>query len=367
MRYLLFGRALTCVFSPYHHFQGSHKVLNRSADLRLFLQADETEFAIESSRLAMESGGPAPAGNSTAAIAARKTLAEAAKLFRNFSQTTHNFGVPQTASEQDAGGSGNEGGTHVEPSSFQGMENTDYLKTRSYMSALEDMLFESYQCAERLSKQYYSLASALSDFGAAMGSLGRHKEFGEANGSGASMSDSVNGTGAPSSSLGSNSTNLMAQLSAQASSASVVCRKTADELSRKFEAPMKEFARSIRSCKKAMADRDNALEARQSAREEVETRRARLTRLRSTPGVRGERVAQAERDLHAAQCQADILSEEYNKICQRMDADLLRFQRERVEDVGCVLNNFATLQDQSAMQLSELWSRLAVSDARAYS
>ena len=61
----------------------------------------------------------------------------------------------------------------------------------------------------------------------------------------------------------------------------------------------------IKTARKSMADRSAALGVYHAARGEVDARRARLARLRGTPGIREERVAEAERDLAEAQRRAE--------------------------------------------------------------
>lgn len=330
--------------------QAAHSILNRSPDLRLFLQADETEFAIESSRIFTDDGSAVPAGNSTAAIAARKTISEAAKIFKSLSRSIANNPSNTQRTEEN----GDDGPSNV---LTKESEDVGYLKIRSYMSSLDDLLSESHQSAERLSKQHAALASALFDFSSAIGALSRHQEVSKSGTVGIKNddNDSIFDVERETASR------TIAHLSAQASLASAVCRKTSDELKKNFEAPMKESSRSIKSCKKSMSDRADALNACKTAREDVENRRLRLSRLRSTPGVREDRVAQAERDFQASQRRFDELSEQYASICRRMDDDLIRFQRERVVEMKQILKSFVEIQDRSAQELAILWRRLAAS------
>ena len=137
--------------------------------------------------------------------------------------------------------------------------------------------------------------------------------------------------------------------------AAAVCRRSEGELSSAFEAPLKEFARAVKAAKKAMVDRSDALAARQAARADVDARRAKLSRVRATPGVREERVVEAERDLQAAHAKAEAAGNAYAALVDRMNADLPRFQNERVEEMGYVLRDFAEAEGRAAAELARAW------------
>lgn len=95
------------------------------------------------------------------------------------------------------------------------------------------------------------------------------------------------------------------QLGERADAVSKLCASSSASLAASFEAPLKEFVRTAKAVKKVCADRSAALQAYQQARGDVDARRTRLAKLRGTPGVREERVAEAERDLSDAQQRAE--------------------------------------------------------------
>ena len=146
-----------------------------------------------------------------------------------------------------------------------------------------------------------------------------------------------------------------AALSDRAAAVAAISRRSSEELAASFEAPMKEFMRSVRAAKKAMSDRSDALAARQAARADVDAKRARLTRLRATPGLAEERVMEAERDLQTAMSRADDATQAYSEIVQRMDSDLTRFQQERVKEMGSVLALFSRVEAKAAADAAKLW------------
>lgn len=297
----------------------SHPDLSNSPDLRLFLQSDETEFAIESSRAAAETGGAAPAATGGAANAARKTLSGAAKFLRSLSQNT-GFGASTGATM---------GLPSIQPPRDD-EESADYLKARSYFWELEGHLAEAHRQAERLVRHHGTLATALSDFSGAMAALGRTQD------------DNTEEAG-------------FTELASQANAVADVCRRSSENLAKSFEAPMKEFMRSVRAAKKAMLERSDALAARNAARADVEARRARLTRLRSTPGMKEERVKEAERELDDSLRRSEAAARAYSAIVHRLDADLIRFQRERARDIGLVLKEFAVAEAAATAEMARLW------------
>jgi sorting nexin-1/2 len=309
----------------------AHPLLHNSPDLRLFLQSDETEFAIESSRMAAEAGDAAPAATSGAASAARKTFNGAARLFKSLSQSA--------AGLTNVGGSSSSTSTHITyPREEE--ESVEYLKARAYFSDLENHLAEVHKQAERLVRHHGALAAALSEFSGAMAALGRHQEEEVGRQAGTPVIRSF------------------VTLSDRAAAVAGVSKRSSEELAASFEAPMKEFMRSVRAAKKAMADRSEALAARQAARADVDAKRARLTRLRATPGLVEERVMEAERDLQTAMKTADDATKAYSNIVQRMDSDIIRFQQERVEEMKKVLTLFSQVEAKAAADSAKLWDTL---------
>ena len=322
----------------------AHPTLSYSPDFRLFLQADETEFAIEASRMAAEAGDAAPAATGGAAGAARKTISSAARLLRSISQTVAGNGASHGPSSIPST-SGVSVSTSGIASARDEEESAQYLKHRAYFYELEALLTEAHRQAERLVRHHGTLAAALSEFSGAMAALGRHQEeeVGHAGAGPVAQSFST--------------------LSEQASKVANVSRTSAEQLHTSLEAPMKEFMRSVRSAKKAMEDRSEALGARQAARAEVDAKRARLTRLRTTPGLAEERVVEAERELTGAMGRADATAAAYAELVQRMDVDLVRFQQERVEEMSRVLNAFAEKEAEMANETAALWQKLSLAEA----
>lgn len=307
----------------------AHPLLSGSPDLRLFLQADETEFAIESSRLSTESG---EVGTSSATSnVAQKTFNTAAKLLRKFALST---GTVQSAIQTNASRHGR--------STSDAEESSEYLKIRTYFWELESHLAEAHRQAEKLIRQQTTLSTSLAEFGNSFSVLARLQQLGNEKGA-------MEGTNSTVQSL--------KDLERKASLVSKLYLESSQRLLQAFEAPMKEFMRSVRSAKKSMEERADALASRERARAEVDSQRARLTRIRNTPGIKEERVMEAERDLQVALTQADEASKTYLEIVHRMDSDLVRFQRERVQEMEFVLRNFASAEAAMAAEMAQIWGQ----------
>lgn len=63
-------------------------------------------------------------------------------------------------------------------------------------------------------------------------------------------------------------------------------QEQAEALGVNFEAPLREYVRMVKSTKAVMQDRSAALSLLQVARAEVDAKRAKLAKLRGTPGIK---------------------------------------------------------------------------------
>lgn len=293
------------------HRLAAHPLLRCSTDLQLFLEANETEFAIEVSRTQEDSS--ALAATSSASGAARKTLDGAMRLFKSLGSSA-------------AGGLG-----ATRPARTDEEEDTEYLRARAYISELEPHLVDVHKQASRVVKAHADFGSALEEFGAAVAVLTRH-------GDATSIS------------------HLFADLEKKAAAAAAVSKRTSETLSHTLEAPLKDFHRTVRAAKKVTTDRANVLSDQQEARLDVDARRARVVKLRGTPGIKEERIAEAERDLRDAQVKAQEYSEIYGTMGSKMRGELARFQQERALDFAWVLREFSQAEVKSANDIAKAWS-----------
>lgn len=62
------------------------------------------------------------------------------------------------------------------------------------------------------------------------------------------------------------------------------------------------------------------------ARAEVDSKRNKLSKVRGVPGIKEEKIAEAERDLNEAAHKVENAQQDYELIVRRMSEDLARFQ-----------------------------------------
>ena len=296
--------------------QLSHTVLCTAPELKLFLQADESEFSIETSRHSTTLGGLTPAEMTGASNIARKTVNSATKFFKSIGE---NVGLSPPKSN---GGSSLGGGLDESP---------DYRAIKSYYNHLEAHLNEVHQQAERLTRQHARLGKALEEFGHSMEKLSSKIE----------QRDSQEAY-----------CSILGERSVVASHG---WEQSAKQLHLRFEAPLKEFLRAVQSAKKTIEDRDELLQIKRQAQRDLEQRRARVAKLQSTPGMRQDQVMEAERHLKAALEASQTANAKYEETVERMDQDIIRFQRERAQDLKNILLHFAQIQADTRKITAKAW------------
>ena len=295
--------------------QLSHKELRKSPELKLFLQADESEFSIEASRTAADLGASAPAESGGASSLARKTFTSASKFFKSISENT-GISPPKMPNGYSGGGE----------------QSPEYNAIRGYYQHLEAHLNEVHQQAERLTRQHHRLAKSFAEFGESMKTLSSKIESPD-------IPDNA----------------YCSILGERATIASHGWEQSAKELNLRFEAPLMEFLRAARSARRAMEDRDELFDAVTSAKSDLDTKRARVAKLQSTPGMRQDRIMEAERDLQTALALTQETQAKYEAAMRRMDADIIRFQKERASDLKHILLHFAQIQADSRQMTAKAW------------
>ncbi|KAK9806881.1 hypothetical protein WJX72_006093 [[Myrmecia] bisecta] len=285
-------RALTSFISRV----AAHPVLQTSRDLQNFLEASEDEWATEVSRAQYESSG------------AKKRFSNTLQMFKDLGHSTAALVTGKSADEE---------------------EEPDYLQVREYVFQLETQLAEAQRQAARLIKRQAELGLAMAEFGTSMVSLGKFEK--------GPLADSF------------------MRLGEKAEALSHAGQEQANQLTTSFEAPLRESVRMVKSAKAVMADRSNALAALQQARADVDSKRTKLAKLRGTPGIKEEKVGEAERELNEASHKVEAAKEGYALIVRRMSEELARFQRERAQDMAALLRDFVLAQAQLATDTAKLW------------
>ncbi|CAI0430091.1 unnamed protein product [Linum tenue] len=143
--------------------------------------------------------------------------------------------------------------------------NPDYEKLKHYIFELENHLAEAQKHAYRLVKRHRELGQSLSDFGKAAKLLGAC----EADGLGKALTE----------------------LGAKSETLSIRLQKEAHQLLMNFEEPLKDYVRAVQSIKATIAERANAFRQQCELAETMKLKEINLDKLMLT---RSDRVGEAE-------------------------------------------------------------------------
>ena len=297
----------------------SHPVLHASPEVKLFLQASEAEFAIESSRMSTALGSAAPAESGGASNLASKTLMTATKFFKSLSDNA-GLALSPTISSSSVQ-------HHIRHE-----ETPEYAAIKNYYVHLEAHLNEVHQHAQRLTRQHERMGTCLAAFGESLKALSSH------------TADS--NTAAD---------EYMGALSSRAMDASSGWVQSASELHTSFEGPLRDVLRSVRSAKKTIEDRDDCLVTKIHAQMNVDSRRKTLAKLQSTPGMRQDRIMEAERHVQDALRQSQEANTAYTRLIERMDSDIVRFQEDRAKELKNILIQWCDIEQKTHGIVSQAW------------
>ncbi|KAF8058870.1 SNX1 [Scenedesmus sp. PABB004] len=312
----------------------AHPVLSKSAELQLFLEATEDTWAVEMARAQVPR---APAARR--ARAPRRAAPRRAAPRRAAPRPPR---APRRAPQAAAAGAGAGGaggpkkrledavgwikGLGAAASSIVGgggravdaAEDPEYVKVRDYLLALESHLAEAHRQAARLTTKEAELGEATLEFGQALERLGRLEEG--------------------------NVSEAFAQVSARAGELVAARRKGCEALGARFEAPLKEAVRSVRSATAVCNDRALALGAHLAAKQDLDAKKVRWAKLRGTPGSPPEKLAEAEREVSEAEARLRDSRVAYEELVAVMTEELNRWQKERAADMSALLRDFALAQ-----------------------
>lgn len=306
----------------------SHPILSTSTELKLFLQASESEFSIESSRVSSELGAAAPAESGGASGLASKTLHTASKFLKSLSDTA---GFALNSTHVSLGSS-----TVQQHVKYE--ETPEYIAIRNYFNHLEAHLNEVHQQAQRLTRQHERLGKSLSEFGESLDTLStKMKPF--------QNTQTTNDVEEYCSILGK-----------RADMAGHGWSHSAENMHVKFEEPLRELLRSIQSAKKTIEDRDDSLVAKIHAQLQVDSRKGTLAKLQSTPGTRQDKIMEAERHVQQAMRQSEDAATRYAALIERMNGDIDRFQKDRTRELKELLVQFSQVEKEAHLATSKAWN-----------
>ena len=280
-----FGEGRRAALEAFLRAVGGHPLLADSPDFASFLGDTEEEWALAMARAdhadAVRAGTaidastaaagvaiPPPGGDAWAqppsGLAAAAPVAAAAKR-RLGAALAGLRGLGASAAAFAAGK-----GVVIGPGDLyaDATEDPAYLRARDGVAALEAHLAEVARSVAKAVRKQAEFGAALADLGASAAALARHEG-----------PDAPRELGAALGALGDRGAALGRAAAAGA-----------DRLTASVSTPLAACVRSVRAARAAMADRGAAGGTLAAARNDVDARRARLTRLRVTPGVREEKV-----------------------------------------------------------------------------
>eukprot|EP00879_Flechtneria_rotunda_P002248 GHRR01002436.1.p1 GENE.GHRR01002436.1~~GHRR01002436.1.p1 ORF type:complete len:478 (+),score=184.33 GHRR01002436.1:327-1760(+) len=285
----------------------AHPALATSPELQLFLEATEDTWAVEMARAQQA------AGSSGGASGPKERLKDAVGWFK---------GLGQAATSIVAGSN----------KAADSAEDPEYIKVRDYLVALESHLAEAHRQAARLTSKEAELGEATLEFGQALERLGRLEEG--------------------------NVSEAFSQFSSRASELVAARRKGCEALGAKFEAPLKEAVRTVRSVTAVCNDRALALSAHLAAKQDVDAKKVKWARLRGTPGSPPEKLAEAEKEVSDAEGRLRETKIAYEELVAVMTEELNRWQKDRAADMSALLRDFALAQASMASEGVRAWSGL---------
>lgn len=136
-----------------------------------------------------------------------------------------------------------------------------------------------------------------------------------------------------------------------------------------FEEPMRDYIRMIGQCKQAVGARAAALASLNEAARSLASKRERHEKLRGRSS-KDEVVGQAASEVREAESVHSIAKQEYETVAARVDAEMARFQREKLADFKQMLVGFVTLQLEYSKRIQSAWRDLlphleGISDSEA--
>ena len=119
-----------------------------------------------------------------------------------------------------------------------------------------------------------------------------------------------------------------------------------------FEEPMKDYIRVLAQAKQAIATRDAALGAYNAAQQVLLQKKDRLERAKE------EKAGALRKEVQAAEEQVAFCKGHYEKVAATVDAEMARFQREKLADFKHVVIDFVKLQLEYSQKVHAAWAAL---------
>lgn len=219
-------------------------------------------------------------------------------------------------------------------SSFKPMDDVACAQMSNYADAMETQVTAVHKHSKRFIERHRTLAGSMSGFGLSLTQL-------------ANCEAEINASLAKSLSTMGMCVDRMSNLYDEQAS-----REGAA-----FEEPMRDYIRMIGSCKQAVAARATALASVNEAARSLAARRERHEKLR-VRSSKDDVVSQAAAEVREAESVHSIAKQEYETVAARVDAEMARFQREKLADFKQMLVGFVTLQLEYSKRIQSAWRDL---------
>ena len=131
----------------------------------------------------------------------------------------------------------------------------------------------------------------------------------------------------------------------------------ADREAQTFEEPMKDYIRLLASVKSAITAREAALKAYNGAASSLASKKERLEKLR-TSGGKEDKIAALAREVSEGEESVSLTKSEYETIVARVDAEMARFQTEKLTDFKTYVTSFIKLQIEYSERIQASWREL---------
>lgn len=272
----------------------SHHELQKSDDLRVFLQADELSMEMARSQ---ESG------------IFKKKPAELMQIFKDVQSKVTDVVLGKEKPVEES--------------------SPEYEKMKHYIFELEGHLAEVQKQAYRLVKRHRELGQSLSDFGKAVKLLGDCED---------------NALGKTFSELGTKSEML-----------SVKLQKEAHHLLMNFEEPVKDYVRAVQSIKATIGERGNAFKQQYELTETMKLKEIDLNKYRL---VRSIKQAEAEHEYEMLQAECEEATRRFEMMVRIMNDEMVLFQEQKTLDMGQAIHEFAKGQARLANGIADAWRNL---------
>ncbi|XP_038883387.1 sorting nexin 1 [Benincasa hispida] len=272
----------------------SHHELQKSEDLRTFLQAEEETME----RLRSHDSG-----------IFKKKPADLMQIFKDVQSKVSDIVLGKEKPVEES--------------------NPEYEKLKHYIFELENHLTEAQKHAYRLVKRHRELGQALSDFGKAAKLLGACEE---------------NAVGKGFSELGAKSEML-----------SIKLQKEAHQLLMNFEEPLKDYVRTVQSIKATIAERANAFRQQCELAETTKLKEINLDKLML---MRSDKAAEAEVEYKELKAASEEATKRFETIVALMNQETIRFQEQKTLDMGLAFHEFAKGQARLANGVADAWRSL---------